>query len=85
MRSAVFFATAPLPALLILLLGLGAYAAWNGADWVQKREAAIGVVKAEEQEGLAFGRGFVETQLVMPYSQGRAATRVDGTGVDRSG
>ena len=58
-----------LPALLILLLGLGGYAAWNGADWVQKREAAIGVVKAQEQEGLAFGRGFVETQLVMPYSQ----------------
>ena len=58
-----------LPWLLILLLGLGGYAAWNGADWVQKREAAIGVIKAEEQEGLAFARGFVETQMVMPYSQ----------------
>ena len=48
-----------LAALLILLLGLGAYAAWNGADWVQKREAAIALVKAEDQEWLADGRQFV--------------------------
>ena len=48
-----------LAALLILLLGLGAYAAWNGADWVQKREAAIALVKAEDQEWLADGRRFV--------------------------
>lgn len=48
-----------LPALLILLLGLGGYAAWNGADWVQKREAAIGLIKAEEQEWLANNREFV--------------------------
>lgn len=53
-------------ALLILLLGLCAYAAWNGADWVQKREAAIELIKAEEQERLAFARGFVETQMIMP-------------------
>ena len=45
-----------LAALLILLLGLGAYAAWNGADWVQKREAAIALIKAEDQAWLA-GRG----------------------------
>ncbi len=57
-----------LPALLILLLGLGAYAAWNGADWVKKREAAIALVEAEEQERSAFARGFVETQLLLPLS-----------------
>ena len=48
-----------LPALLILLLGLSAYAAWNGADWVHKREAAIGLIKEEEQEWLASSREFV--------------------------
>ena len=48
-----------LAALLILLLGLGAYAAWNGADWVEKREAAIALVKAADQEWLADGRRFV--------------------------
>ena len=55
-----------LAVLLILLLGLCAYAAWNGTNWVQKREAAIALVKAEEQERLAFARGFVEMQVVMP-------------------
>lgn len=48
-----------LPALLILLLGLGAYAAWNGADWVNKREAAIGLIEVEDEEWLADGRQFV--------------------------
>ena len=55
-----------LPALLIMLLGLGGYAAWNGADWVDKREAAIALVKAQEQQRLAFGRKFVEKQLLLP-------------------
>lgn len=55
-----------LPALLILLFGLSGYAAWNGADWVQKRGAAIELIKAEEQERLAFARGFVETQMIVP-------------------
>lgn len=54
--------------LLSLLLGFGGYAAWNGADWVQKREAAIALIEAEEQERIAFGRRFVETQMVVPGS-----------------
>lgn len=61
-----------LPALLILLLGLGAYAAWNGADWVQKREAAIGLIKAGEQAGLADGRRFVVRSypsVILPVTQ----------------
>ena len=48
-----------LPALLILLLGLGAYAAWNGADWVQKREATIDLIKAEDQAWSVDTRQFV--------------------------
>ncbi|MYC99238.1 MAG: ABC transporter permease subunit [Gammaproteobacteria bacterium] len=61
-----------LPALLILLLGLGAYAAWNGADWVHKREAAIALIKAEDQEWLADGRQFVVQSypsVILPITQ----------------
>ena len=58
-----------LAGLLIVLLGLSGYAAWNGADWVGKREAAIELVKAQEQEQRAFARAFVETQLIVPGSQ----------------
>lgn len=54
-----------LPALLILLLGLGGYAAGNGADWVRQREAAIGVLKAEEQEVAARLRTLVGTQPII--------------------
>lgn len=48
-----------LPALLILLLGLSGYAAWNGAGWVEKREAAIAVLKTEERTRAADMRRFV--------------------------
>jgi len=61
-----------LPALLILLLGLGAYAAWNGADWVEKREAAIGLIEAEDQVWLADGRQFVVQSypsVILPITQ----------------
>ena len=56
--------------LVMLLLGLSLYAAWNGADWVKKREAAIELIKSEEQERLASARRFVETQLLLPGSRG---------------
>lgn len=55
-----------LPVLLILLLGLGAYAAWNGADWVRQREAAIGLVKAEEEARLGTVR---RSRTSVPLSQ----------------
>lgn len=61
-----------LPVLLILLLGLGAYAAWNGADWVRQREAAIGLIKVEEQAGLADMRQFVVQSypaVILPITQ----------------
>jgi ABC-2 type transport system permease protein len=45
-----------LPALLALLLGLSGYAAWNGADWVRQRIAAIDLIKAEEQKTVEFLR-----------------------------
>jgi ABC-2 type transport system permease protein len=45
-----------LPALLALLLGLSGYAAWNGADWVRQRNAAIDLIKAEEQKAMEFLR-----------------------------
>jgi len=59
-------------ALLSLLLGLGAYAAWNGADWVRQREAAIAVIKAQEQARQADMRPFVVKNyptVVFPVSQ----------------
>ena len=61
-----------LPALLILLLGLGGYAAWNGTDWVHKREAAIGLIKASEQARLADSREFVVQSypsVILPTAQ----------------
>ncbi len=61
-----------LPVLLSLLLSLGAYAAWNGADWVGQREAAIDVVKAEERARLADMRQFVVQNypsVTLPASQ----------------
>ena len=62
-----------LPALLILLLGLSAYAAWNGADWVQEREAAIGLIKAADQAWLTGdGRQFVAQSypsVILPITQ----------------
>jgi ABC-2 type transport system permease protein len=63
------------PALLVLLsglLGLGAYAAWNGAQWVRQREAAIAAIKAQEQSRLADMRPFVVKQVpsvIVPLSQ----------------
>lgn len=45
-----------LPALLVLLLGLSGYAGWNGADWVRQRNAAIDLIKAEEQKAMEFLR-----------------------------
>ena len=62
-----------LPALLILLLGLSAYAAWNGADWAQEREAAIGLIKAADQAWLTGdGRHFVAQSypsVILPITQ----------------
>ncbi|MYI21623.1 MAG: ABC transporter permease subunit [Gammaproteobacteria bacterium] len=61
-----------LPALLILLLGLSVYAAWNGADWVQEREAAIGLIRAGDQASLADGRRFVVESypsVILPITQ----------------
>ena len=45
--------------LLILLLGLSGYAAWNGVGWVEKREAAIALIEAENQAGLEDRRRFI--------------------------
>ncbi len=45
--------------LLVLLLGLGGYAAWNGADWAHQREAAIDLIKTQEQARLADMRQFI--------------------------
>ena len=61
-----------LPALLILLLGLSAHAAWNGADWVKEREAAIGLIRAGDQASLADGRRFVVESypsVILPITQ----------------
>ncbi|MFC6838772.1 DUF3526 domain-containing protein [Xanthomonas theicola] len=59
-----------LPALLLLLLGLSAYAAWNGTDWVQQREVAIDLLKTEEQAMAARIRKFVGSMpAVLPRSQ----------------
>jgi len=61
-----------LPALLILLLGLSVYAAWNGADWVKEREAAIGLIRAGDQASLADGRRFVVESypsVILPITQ----------------
>ena len=54
-----------LPALLALLLGLSGYAGWNGADWVRQRNAAIDLVKAEEQKGIEFVRRIAEKTPVV--------------------
>ncbi len=61
-----------LPTLLILLLGLSGYAAWNGADWVQKRDTAIELIKAREQVRSANMRQFVaqgHSSVILPVSQ----------------
>lgn len=57
-----------LPALLILLLVLSAYAAWNGADWLRQRDATINLVKATELEELATMRAeFGAYPALTPY------------------
>lgn len=59
-----------LPVLLALLLALGAYAAWNGSDWVSQRVAAIGLIKAEEQDTKDAARGFIgKAPSVLPRAQ----------------
>jgi ABC-2 type transport system permease protein len=61
-----------LPVLLCLLLGLSAYAAWNGAAWVHQREAAIDLIKVGEQARVADMRQFVvrnTASLVFPSTQ----------------
>lgn len=58
-----------LPALLLLLLGLGMYAAWNGLDWTSQRQAAIDVIEAREQASLADSReriGQPGSSVVLP-------------------
>lgn len=54
-----------LPALLILLLALSAYAAWNGADWVRQRNATLEQVRSDEQTTIEFIRKFVATMPVV--------------------
>lgn len=61
-----------LPALLLLLVGLSTYAAWNGTAWVSQRAAAIGVVEADLKARLADMRPFVvknTASLVFPTTQ----------------
>jgi ABC-2 type transport system permease protein len=61
-----------LPVLLVLLLGLSGYAAWNGASWVQKREAAIELIKAEDQARLTDMRRFIVQaypSVILPVTQ----------------
>ncbi|HEL2977272.1 TPA: ABC transporter permease subunit [Stenotrophomonas maltophilia] len=59
-----------LPVLLVLLLGLGAYAAWNGRAWVDQRDAAIALIKQEEQQTRDRSRAFVgKAPSVLPRVQ----------------
>jgi len=59
-----------LPILLVLLLVLGAYAAWNGRVWVDQRETAIGMIKVEEQQTRDRSRVFVgKAPSVLPRAQ----------------
>ena len=59
-----------LPVLLGLLVVLAAYAAWNGSAWVGQREAAIGLINAEEQDARDRSRGFVgKAPSVLPRVQ----------------
>lgn len=59
-----------LPILLVLLLALGAYAAWNGRVWGDQRETAIGLIKVEEQQTRDRSRVFVgKAPSVLPRAQ----------------
>ncbi|PTS74838.1 ABC transporter permease subunit [Stenotrophomonas sp. HMWF023] len=59
-----------LAVLLGLLVVLAAYAAWNGSAWVGQREAAIGLIDAEEQDARDRSRGFVgKAPSVLPRIQ----------------
>lgn len=59
-----------LPVLLGLLVALAAYAAWSGSAWVGQREAAISLLKAEEQTAKDRGREFVgKAPSVLPRVQ----------------
>lgn len=59
-----------LPALLVLLLGLGAYAAWNGNAWVEQRRADIELIQQEEQQTRDRSRTFVgRAPSVLPRAQ----------------
>jgi ABC-2 type transport system permease protein len=59
-----------LPTLLVLLLALAAYAAWNGRAWVEQRDAAISVIQLEEQHTHDRSRVFVgKAPSVLPRIQ----------------
>lgn len=59
-----------LPTLLMLLLALAAYAAWNGRAWVEQRNAGIGVIQLEEQHTHDRSRVFVgKAPSVLPRVQ----------------
>lgn len=59
-----------LPVLFGLLVVLAAYAAWNGSAWVGQREAAIALIKAEQQDTQDRSRGFVgKAPSVLPRVQ----------------
>lgn len=58
--------------LLILLFGFSAYAAWNGAKWVQAREEAIKLVAEQERVRIAERRRFVvqsQPSIILPLLQ----------------
>lgn len=59
-----------LAGLLLLLVALSAYAAWNGAEWVKQRMTAIALLTAEEQQTLMHARVFVgKAPSVLPRAQ----------------
>ncbi|WP_437880968.1 ABC transporter permease subunit [Pseudomonas sp. LRF_L74] len=56
--------------LLLLLVALGAYAAWNGTEWVGQRMTAIDLLATEEQKMLTRARTFVgKAPSVLPRVQ----------------
>lgn len=56
--------------LLLLLVALSAYAAWNGSEWVGQRVTAIGLLASEEQQMRARARTFVgRAPSVLPRVQ----------------
>lgn len=56
--------------LLLLLVALSTYAAWNGSEWVDQRMTAISLLTAEEQQMYVRARTFVgQAPSVLPRVQ----------------